>query len=204
MRLLGTILLFTCFITLEAQTDFRPPERPVPSRQKSFSLNVSGLLAGFIPFGGNNPTEVGPVSFRVKSFREKLAWRTGLGFNIPEFMETDDGEQNYFTLAFGLEWQSELAPKFSMTYGGDLLFAAGGFNLPGGDEDEFGGFALAPFIGLAYPLDDWVSLTVESALLAGPNSANGGLLIKTIPPISVFLQIYWDKPLNRKRRDRRR
>ena len=180
------------------QTSQSPEHR---YRQKSFGFNMSGLLAGFIPFGGNNPTEVGPVSFRVKSFRERFAWRTGIGFHVSDFIEIDDGTQNYISIYFGAEWQRELVPQLRMLYGVDLFLGAGGFNLPGGDENEFAGPGLAPFVGLEYFIDRPVSVSVESSLMFGPN-ANGGTVLRTIPPIAVNLHLYWDKRLRPKRRRR--
>ncbi len=153
-------------------------------KHKEVGLNLTGLIAQFVPFGNNNP-RMGPFIYSYKSYSKKrTAFRLGLGVNSFDFLN----EENLsFNLRIGYEKRKLLTNRWSYTYGIDGMILVGNdfANINDGSNEINGALGIGLPVGIEYSLNDYIYLSVETNLFFGLGSSIINIL--TIPPTGLFL-----------------
>ncbi len=175
-----------------AQVDYEE-EIIYPSVLKERSINLTGLLTQFIPFG-NPSIRGGPITYAETKIKNNKLRRFGIGMNI----DPDNEANTYFHIRFGGGKEIKVSEKWSYYRGLDVWAFVGNFNLPGENVNTANfffvdsGIGIAPFVGAKYHITPNVNIGTESNLFIGLNTDDGAL-IKAIPPISLFISFRFPK-----------
>lgn len=190
-QILISIFIFLFAINVQAQDDDEELIYPQVIRERS--LNLTGLLNQFIPFGNPN-TRVGPITYAETKIKGQKIRRFGLGMNV----DPNDETQTYFHFRFGGGKELMISDSWSYYRGLDIWAFAGNFNLPNDSIDNSfffsidSGIGLAPFVGVKYHVTENVNIGTESNLFIGLNT-NDGFLVRAVPPISLFISMRFVK-----------
>lgn len=190
LRLSVLVLGMFFSLCLSAQDEVEVTDDGLILRERS--LNLTGLLNQFIPFG-NPTTKIGPVMYAETKIRGQKIRRFGFGANV----DPDDDSQTYFHLRFGGGKELTINEKWSYLRGLDVWAFIGNFNVPGeaSSNSFFGldsGIGIAPFFGAKYHISERVNLGTETNLFLGLSS-DDGIALRAVPPISLFLSVRFVK-----------
>lgn len=149
-----------------------------PDRYKVVGINTTPLLTQLIPFNRSNPLVAGPYFMTLRSYRGRNAFRYGLGANLNS--NSINNNNASLNLRLGWERRKSFYEQWSYSFGFDLFFSGGGFNLANTDID-FGSVGFGFVWGIEYFINQKVSLNIETALYAGTG------VFQFIPPVGLNL-----------------
>ena len=168
-----------------------------------YGMNMTPLVIQLIPLK-RGAIRTGPYNFvyKRKNIAKRRGFRAGIGANVRPF---DEG-LTHFNLRMGTERIRSINEHWSMTSGADAWFFVGSFNTPSstnlannfffGPPVAFGG---ALTFGIEYHFNSQMSLSTESMLAFGLHSDAGGVF-EAVPPISILLNIAFEKERRKQRR----
>lgn len=154
------------------------------TKHKEVGLNLTNLIAQFIPFGNNAPS-AGPFIVSFKSYgKKKTALRIGLGLNTFNSFSTTDRVS--FNVRIGYEKRRIINSKLTYINGFDFVILAGDIGNPVNNPDEeFGAVGLGIPLGIEYNIYPNLFLSIETLIFFGIGSDI--IDLSTIPPTGLFL-----------------
>lgn len=177
----AALLTATCFFSVQAQETVITEEPATPIREIGFGTNI---ILGPIFSSGSAPLDLmyrwGSKN-RVYRIGTSLAYRTSTNY----WDNADQKRKDYYFRAdvfLGREWRTEVAKRWLVNFGGDIVFNTSQQNYRNESTSEseeitrlticnnhtmrIGG-GLRPFVGIMFKINDRLLIGTEASFFAG-------------------------------------
>ena len=159
-------------------------------RHKEFMLNVTPLVAQFVPFNGSTFSKLNLFDYQYRKLKNGKGFRWGFGVNLDT--EFNNTELQFLYLRVGYTRRVQLSKHFHVARSFDLnLFSEelNGQAIPT-PRTDFSGAGASYSVGIEYSFNKHISLSTEGTLFWGIINANGnGMKIRFIPPVGLFFHV---------------
>ncbi len=156
-------------------------------KERHFGVNAAPLLANLIPFNEARDLRLGTYNLSYyRIINDRRMFRFGIGVQIDD----DIPDRNHFNMRLGWARAYQFSEKWSHYRGIDFRLFAGSMNLPDDNDDDDGGFGIAPVYGLEFEVVPRFSISTETSLFIGLTS--DGPRIEYFPPFTLYLNVHFN------------
>lgn len=165
------VLMAVCAVSARAQSDSINLSA-FSQRSHLVGFDANTLLRQVIPFNNVQTRNLAPAIVSRRLWGER-GYRFATSFNM-----IDNNDNLTLYLSLGYTRKQPIGHHFNYIKGIDVRLAAS-------DVDEQGYFAIAPYWGLEYDINDVISVSTETALVAGYFFEFGFPGIDISPPLHI-------------------
>ncbi len=173
-------------LILFASTAIFGQDESVYEKHREVSLNMSGLVAQFVPFS-DNQLLTGPFDVTWLSGRNNTYFRMSIGGNIGS-QEQFGPNTDFGHLAIGVGFTKRRIVYKNWIYESSVMGMgyAGGLNSPNANAEDGGGLGVGIGFAPGYEISNRVRINAEAILFLGLGT--NALQIIFVPPIAVNLK----------------
>ncbi len=169
--------------------------RPSVDISHEIGLNATSLLKQIINLSDTTiATSPYLVTYKLM-FNNKIGLRCGLGAKYKRSEDTVDGfddstvnTERAFDVRLGVEWQKQLAGKWRLAFGGDVIAGSSldkivvdtGFDVVT-FKDETSSYGAGPVLGLYFDINKSISLYTEAAAYFTTTESSSSQQFKNFP-----------------------
>jgi len=179
-------ILCFCFIGMQAQDVEIQEEIDYSKKTKEIGLNMSGLVAQFVPFASAGKAS-GPFGITWLSGRSETYFRVSLGGTIgAEEAFFSGGNVGHLALGVGFTRRKRVLNNWIYESSVMGMGYINGLNFPGADGSETAGLGLGIGFAPGYELSDRVRINAEVLLFIGLGT--NAVHVIVVPPVAINLK----------------
>ncbi len=192
------VLFLLVFVKNGSSQDVDTIPEPEVIRYRVIGLNMTPLIGQLVPFSRQGMLATGPYFIHYRSYKNDKAFRLSIGWRlVPNlFFEEVEPITNFINLRIGGEKIRHIYGPWSYIKGVDAVFIAGNLNV--GDRinpELLIGVGLS--WGIAYQINDHISVDIETAMLIGVLPAS----LRFVPPIGINLNYKFPPPVPKQKKE---
>jgi hypothetical protein len=188
-KILFVVFLMGLWLKMSAQNeDWRDPAYSDNKRHGEYIVNVTPLIAQFVPFNGSTLSSKNWFDYQYRRLKNGKGFRYGLGLRVTG---EDRGEEEFIYLRIGYQRKRQLTKHFHVARSWDLNILADNNQFSGvPSRANFNGLGVSYSLGIEYSFNQRVSISTEGTLFLGALPIDEGPpKLEFVPPVGLFIHV---------------